>query len=165
MLRMWECCRAVFHNISWNSVLKPMEHTCNTQAGNPLYNNVQLDLVWTFVILTHHQLSATRPGGKRAHFGEGTYSFRSKFYYWKLPDYAPYVSTVHISAVHLPSPNGLTSPRHHCQSDEWVSNSVWSSHQRQTALNGRPERKEGRGKHFTRIRDEEGNNWKRTWIY
>lgn len=78
---------------------------------------------------------------------------RSTLVYLNLPDFTPYVYTV-CSCSSSPHPpthpaalrNGLTPPRHQCQSDEWVSNSVWSSHQRHADLNAQPWEKAGRRK-------------------
>ena len=73
----------------------------------------------------------------------------------------PYARTVHSissfsSSVRPPEETGAsTPPRHQCQSDEWVSNSVWSSHQRRAALNAQPW--EGAGEEGRRW-DEEGGD-------
>lgn len=90
--------------------LKLMRDSCKTQPGEkPLYNYIQLGLVGTFVILTHHQLSAAaaawRPwwrmcASQRAHL----------FIHVRIPLYfienylsaRPYVCVQYIPAVHLP---------------------------------------------------------------
>lgn len=126
---------------------------CKTQRGKPLYNYIQLSLAGTFVILTYHQLSAARPYWEDLHFWTSTSAHsrpHSTLLYLKLPDCMPYVCVYSIFPQFI-SPalrNGLTPPRHQCQSDEWVSNSVWSSHQRHAALNARPwQKKQGGERH------------------
>lgn len=151
-----------------------MRDSCKTQARKKtLYNYIQLGLAGTFVILTYHQLSAAaataRPWCKIC-ASERSHLFRSRppstsLYREKLPERTPYVCVYSIFPQFISQAlrNGPTPPRHQCQSDEWVSNSVWSSHQRHAALNAQPWEKAGRGKDFIRIRDEEGGNNRREW--
>lgn len=141
-----------------------LSNRCDTlvkhnSKGKPPYNYVQLGLVGAFVILTCHQLRAAQAWWKICASERGNLFIQVQIpLYLKLPDCMPYMCTVYIYQKFI-SPalrNGLTPPRHQCQSDEWVSNSVWSLHQRRAALNAQPWEKAGRGKDFIGIRDEEG---------
>lgn len=82
------------------------------------------------------------------HLNEHICSFMSTFHFTLFKTTwlnAICVYSIFQHFISLALRNGLTPPRHQCQSDEWVSNSVWSSHQRHAALNAQPWEKAGRG--------------------
>lgn len=131
--------------------LKLMWDSFKTQPGK---NTVQLSSAWLSGNICHPDISSAECSSTAIAenlciwTSTSVHSHpHSTLLYRKLPERMPYVYTVCCSTS-FPQAfrNGLTPPRHQCRSDEWVSNSVWSSHQRHAALNAQPWEKVGRGK-------------------